>query len=548
MKIQDLLSNPQFSDFQLLAGMTGISNDISTVTVIDTPDGEQWLNGGELVITTAFMLNDDSDALLKFIRLLSIKKISGLCIKTGRYIQNIPDCAIELCNQLNIPLILIPTKYAFADIINIVLRQIINQQAIKIMQANVIHTKFTELALMDATIPEILKTLSTIISFPCACLDLYSKKLWFSDEKSYLANKLNEANADLNLINRLESFDHVQIANQNKKYGYLFFEKGILENYDDSVIKAAVENAITNIILRQQTLISNRQVAEQYKNEFIHDLIINNIKSESEIHNRASIYGWDFHNGGIVAAVDINNIKKRFTEHLSSNSNKLLENITSEIFNISIEEIKKQFTQSYYMKLSDIIAFIITIDKNQMKNLKENLNKVFKRIQARIKEFPFTITLGAGTYYENISNIHKSYKEARATINLGYTLDWYDRLMFYEEMDIYRVLTPVLEDSEAFACCQKYLQPLKDYDLENGKSLMQTLKNISYCDWNYKLAAERMFLHPNSVKYRFNQICNILDLDLKEHNNRLIIEIALIIDMMQNQACFSKNDEKIKTL
>lgn len=538
MKIQDLLTDERFSDFSLISGAAGINREISTVTVVDTPDGAQWLTGNELVITTAFMLKDDENALLGFLRLLNMKKVSGLCIKTGRYIREIPESARRLSDELQLPLILIPTKYPFSDIINPVLSQIVNQQAAKLMQASIIHAKFTELAISDASIPEILTTLSLIIGVPSACLDLESQKLWYSDPSSKLAQDLQRMDPVCLSETGLEEFDIHVIANHNQRFGYLIFQKGTFDTHSDLSFQTAIENAVTNIILREQTLISNRQVAEQYKNALVHDLLINNIKSETEIHNRASIYGWDFHNGGIVAAVDINNIKQRFSEQISTNTSHVLEHITTEIFQISIQEMKRQYPNSYYMTLSDIIAFIVTVEPEEKPNLHEGMERVFHGIQTRLKNIPFTITLGVGSYRENISEVHRSYEEARAAINLGYTLNWYDRALFYDKMDLYRILVPILVSPDAMSCCLRCLEPLVVYDRENGRYLLETLRQISRCDWNIKLAAERMFLHPNSVKYRFDQICNLMNMNLRERNNRLLVEIALLIDMMSGERCF----------
>ena len=45
--------------------------------------------------------------------------------------------------------------------------------------------------------------------------------------------------------------------------------------------------------------------------------IRDSVKTENEIHNRAQLYGWNFPNGGLVAVIDINNIKKYYVEDLS---------------------------------------------------------------------------------------------------------------------------------------------------------------------------------------------------------------------------------------
>ena len=70
MTISDFLKLPNFTDLRLLAGKDGLLSEVTNVTVVDTPDGTNWLNGGELVITTAYMLHEEKD-LLEFLRTLT---------------------------------------------------------------------------------------------------------------------------------------------------------------------------------------------------------------------------------------------------------------------------------------------------------------------------------------------------------------------------------------------------------------------------------------------------------------------------------------------
>ena len=62
--------------------------------------------------------------------------------------------------------------------------------------------------------------------------------------------------------------------------------------------------------------------------------------------------------------------------------------------------------------------------------------------------------------------------------------------------------------------------------------MLETLQVVSECDWNLKLAAERMFLHPNSVKYRMEQIEKLIHRNCREHSDRLLIEIAVLVQTM----------------
>lgn len=544
MKIQDVLKDKRFSEFSLLAGLSGAGNAISTVTVIDTPDGAKWLSGGEFVITTAYMLKDDEEALLRFIRTLKARKASALGIKQGRYIENIPDSALALSDDLGLPLLLIPQKFPYADIINPILSELVNQQTNRLIQANLIHTKFTELAVSDASIPDILSAFMSIVGVPTAFFDFETAQIWYSDSESNLAQHLKTERILSHRDIDLARYDLHLIANQNRRFGVLVFEKGVLEREmeedggtalireRDPGFKIALENAATNIILREQTIISNRQVAERYKGLLIQDILIHNIKSETEIHNRAEIFGWDFHDGGIVLEVDINNIKQRFKRNFSNNTSKMLEEMSTEIFDISIREILRFYPNAHYVKLSDIIIFVLSIRPKERKQMEKQIAEAFSRIQKSIENIPFTISFGIGRYYENIEQIYLSYQEAREVIRLSYMFSWFNRILYYEKMDLFRIFLPILDNQEALEACRNCLQPLLDYDRKNGKNMLETLQVVSECDWNLKLAAERMFLHPNSVKYRMEQIGKLIHRNCREHSDRLLIEIAILVQTM----------------
>ena len=536
MRVCDLLTDPSFSELELLAGSQGKENAIASVTVVDTPDGAQWLTGGEFVITTGYMVGNNPDSQAAFLRILSQKKAAGLGIKKNRHISAISDAVLQLADQLPMPLISIPEHYSFVDIINPVLTKMVNHQYALMAQSSLIHDKFQSLAINDSTVPEILQALSLIVGVPSAFVDTYFREVYYSDKISTLAQSMDQIDpADISEA-LLENYDTYMVAKQGARFGYIFFPRGELKASPGNCVQAAVEQARIILILRMQTRISNQYAVEKYKGNFIEDILLNNIKKESEIHNRAALYNWDFHNGGVVVTVDINNLKQNFMEKLDSRTNQRLEKLTEEIFALAIQEFQRSFASANYMKQSDLISFIISVPQAERSNLAASLREIFGRIQQKLKQIsPFTITIGVGNYYDNIADVHKSYAESRTSINLGYTLRWFDRILFYSDMGLYRMLTPIAANPETQDFCERFLKPLEDYDRENGRELMDTLQEIVLCGWNLKKASENLFLHYNSMKYRYNKIRTIMNLDFDDHANRLMTEIAIVVYMMNRR-------------
>ncbi len=535
MTISDFLNLPNFSDLNLLAGENGLDRELTNVTVVDTPDGTNWLNGGEFVITTAYMLHEEKD-LLEFLQVLHEKQAAGVGIKENRYITTIPEAALKMADELNLPLISVPEAYPFVDIINPVLTQIISQQSLLLTQANKIHKEFLGLAINNNSVPEILKTLSSITRMPCAFIDTHFRNIFFSDESSSLMQKLQDADIENITSEFLEQYDYYTVANKNEQFGFLLFEKGCLQTQENGNMQTALEYASIVLILHIQVQIANQQMAEKYKASFLEDLLTNNVKTDVEIHNRARLYGWDFTNGGLAAVVDINNIKKYFTDRLDSNTNRMLEEATEIIFRHSIQEMHQTFPQSKYFRQSDLIVFIISMPEDSRETLPEQLEQTFRRLQSRLKMVsPFTITLGIGQYYENIRDISKSYYEARVAINLGYSLQWFDRILFYNRLGLYRLLAPVMNSPESEELCIQYIQPLEDYDRKYHGELLPTLQEILQNGWNLKESAAGLYIHYNSIKYRYSKICKVLNLDLADHNNRSLVEIAMKLYLLKHK-------------
>ncbi|MCB7319661.1 PucR family transcriptional regulator [Lacrimispora sp. 210928-DFI.3.58] len=528
MTISDFLQLPNFSDLRLLAGSGGLLREVTNVTVVDTPDGSNWLNGGEFVITTAYMLHEEEENLLDFLQTLQLHGAAGLGIKENRYISCIPDSALQLADQLCLPLISVPEAYPFVDIINPVLTQIISRQSFLLTQANMIHKEFLSLAINNNSVPEILQTLRTVTGIPCAFMDTHFKNLYFSDEDSPLMQQLQDVRPESITNEFLQQYDHYAVANKNEQFGFLLFEKTKLKVNSQSSVQTALEYASIVLILRIQIRIANQQMAEKYQAAFLEDLLLNNVKADVEIHNRARLYGWDFTHGGLAAVVDINNIKKYFIDRLDSNTNRMLEEATEIIFRHSIREMHQTFPQAKYFRQSDLIVFILSVPAAEREILPEQLEQTFKRLQAQLANVsPFTITLGIGQYYENIRDISKSYSEARVAINLGYSLQWFDRILFYNRLGLYRLLAPIMDRPEAEELYTQYILPLEDYDRQYHGELLATLQEILQCGWNLKESASRLYIHYNSIKYRYSKICKILNLDLSDHNNRSLVEIAM---------------------
>ena len=536
MTVEELLQLPTIKGLKLISGNLGIHREISTVTVVDTPDGFQWLKGNEVVITTTYALEKTPNAFIDFISKLLSRNISALIVKSDRYIKVIPENAKKLCDEKALPLIYCPAIYAFSDIINPTLSGIISKQAEQLKESSKIHESFLELATNDRSIHQILQTLSTLIQEPTAYVDTVFHKVYFSENVSEDSLYLKGLSYEIILNEYREKYQCIDVVNKEQKFGYIMLlsdrSDRTYPDTDSNIYKTAIEYASIVIILRMQIRISNRMIEEKYYSSFVGDLMLNNVKTREEINTRAHLYGWNLDGGGFVAIIDINNIKKYYLRNLDTGTNEKLQKYTDQIFDTSIKYIKQAFPSTIYYSQSDFIAFLIT--GKLPVSARKTLSDTFSQIQhSLLNAVPFTISMGVGMYVDDIINIHNSYQQAKQVIQTVYQIQQFNRLFFYDQIGIYRLLFSISSNNEAIEFCDKYVKPLQQYDDQHHANLIETLQSIINCGWNLKLASEKLFLHYNSVKYRFQKICDLLEIDLRDNSRHTEIELALKIYLIQ---------------
>lgn len=72
------------------------------------------------------------------------------------------------------------------------------------------------------------------------------------------------------------------------------------------------------------------------------------------------------------------------------------------------------------------------------------------------------------------------------------------------------------------------VQPLREYDRKRRGDLVRTLRVYFDSGANTTEAADRLFLHRNSMLYRLARIKELTGLDFKDPRARLALELGLL--------------------
>ncbi|WP_024821344.1 MULTISPECIES: PucR family transcriptional regulator [Aminobacterium] len=528
--VRQMLRIPELRRMKIVAGESGLdTNLVSTVTVLDAPDIERWVHGGEFVITSGYIFKDDPTALVQVIENLSKGGMAAIGIKLERFLKTLPTEVIEAANKLRFPIINVPIDFAFSDIINPVLSNVVNAQAQELRFSEKVSQSFYELIMNGESIDEILDNLQYFIHVDLAFVDTVFGQNYYCAQSEDFVDRIRRTS----LPQLVREIPNRQAVIGDKTYGYLFFDVEDLGTLPKSW-DISISHAITAILICTQKRIAKSEAEKRYRDEFVQDILLKNVRFEKEVWNRAQLFDWDLRGPQAVMVVDIDNYKHQFeTARQIDEAVATLDEVKQRIYNISTSITKKDFPNVPYAEMSDSIAYIIPSSLRDYDEFKKKLLRTLTSIQEEVsKKTHFTVTIGVGNTKDSIFACHQSYEEAQKALEMIRTTCGGGHAIFWRDLGVYKLLGNLYNTKEAVAFYYDYIGKLIEHDKKKKNQLVETLETIVRCNWQLKAAAQDLSLHYNTLKYRYRKICELIDLNTNDSEDRLNVALSLKLYLM----------------
>ncbi|MDD3768036.1 MAG: PucR family transcriptional regulator ligand-binding domain-containing protein [Aminobacterium colombiense] len=522
--VRQMLRIPELNRMKVIAGESGLdTNYVTTVTVLDAPDIQRWVHGGEFVITSGYILKDDPDSLARIIECLSRGGMAAIGIKFERFLKTLPASAKETADRLHFPVIDIPIDYAFSDIINPVLSRVVNAQAHELSFSEKVSQSFFELIINGEEVDPILNNLHNFIHVDIAFVDSIFGQSYFCAQSDSFIELIRETD----LPRLIRKVPNRTVAIGDKVYGHLFFDvdsTNIQKSWETSLY-----HAISALLICIQKKLAKSEAEKRYRDEFVQDILLKNVRFEKEVWNRAKLFNWDLRGPQTVVVIDIDNYKHQFgiaqqIDEAVSN----LEEIKKRIYYIAISLVKMKFPNVPHAEMSDSIVFILPSPFNEYEVFKKNLNATIAYIQQEVlKKTQFSVTVGVGSVKDSVFSCYQSYDEARKALEMIRRTCGRGHSIFWKDLGVYKLLGNLYNTKDAVNFYYDYIGKLIDHDKKKKNQLIETLETIIRCNWQLKPAAEELSIHYNTLKYRFRKICDLLEFDVNDSEQRLNVALSL---------------------
>ncbi len=503
--LKDVLELKGFKKSKLIAGHKGIENIVKKATLMEVPDIINFVNEYSLIITTLYPISTNVDMMKDLIPECSKLNVSGICIKIDRYVDKIPEFMINQANELNFPIIELNNKDNLSDLVYEIINMSLDGHIESLEFRNLIHNHLMDFFLRGEEMDVLIDEFAQLIKHPVILLDNSMKLLVSSKDISDRDIAVTAADRNFKHIDFIIKINEKRYTNKNyikqaikagKNYfGYLVL---ICENINNQNMHVAVEQAS---LLIASAFYKNFAVLEKEKNfqdSFIRDILSGVKYSQMEIIMKAKTYGWDLEFPQVLLILKIFNdnegYKKNAYESILSSGN--IENILSENLLIKKKSIKITYIDESLVIFVNV-AFINEI-KQKMIDISNEIKEIFG--------INYYMGMGISNIISYANDFPAAYREVHDSIIIGKQFNKDSFVGHYDDFQLFSLIKEINDINIADKYVKNKIGKILIYDEESNMDLLNTLIVLAQNGFNSKKAAEKLFIHYNTMRHRMELI------------------------------------------
>ena len=513
LTLQWLLEESELTGLKLLTCKEHLSNVISGVNIMDNPDTVRWIKPGELVLTTGYVFRENPS--LQETTIADLKKAgcAALCIKSKRFLDEIPQPMLDVSQKEGLPIIELPPDYSLADISETVSKSLFQEQFQDAVREQTLLNTLFNCYFQGRSMGEILKILSDYTASSVFILDNNALSNWFSLTPQDFSLLPDDELPKLEVLTSHALKSQVCFQGSPRTAGLLSFSN---PRYTLCILYEEGQepnwNTLSHALMILDFSRNNKEIHHpqvmNYYDSFFHFLMSEENFSESYQLQLCGYYGLPHPANCICALISVpSQIEPTSLKHLANEYDKELR--------------QSAFAESSYFiawnKSGICICFFPAKDQNLSPAIQEFLSN--KETVCGISR-PYAVPL------------RQAYKEAVLMLSLARIFPERKCFFFQDYLIFWNVSK--LSEEEKQAIYRMTIQPLVDYDKKNDADLTETLMEYFECHLNATLAASKLYIHRNTFLKRMEKIQSLIAFHPDDHNNLFSIYYGLCVYLFDN--------------
>lgn len=523
---RDMLLIPDFKEALVLAGANGMHRPITRVNVMEVPDVIDWVRPGEFLITSGFPFRDQPEAIAEMIPEFVAKGVAALGIKTKRFIDRIPEKALELADQLDFPIFELPASTVFSDVVRDIMERVLVQEARELSLLQSRFQKLSQQLLYGEGMEEFLAALDAMLDNPVILLDDEDHVL-LSPQAEEVMSPLKDTitwsqlrddiNLGVSFITIGERRIRVYISKVDDRYNSSLLI--LLEwNQEHSVVDQLTIDRVGILVgLEMINAHARKEVESKYVDQFLQDWITGRIVRVEDLRIRAEACGCpiEVETGHCVGAIRWMGVRPQMKK-----------------LQQAVQRMRKRWLgkKVHVTLVEGVVVFVLELSGPS--SIHSAANKVLAELMA-VLTADESGSICMGNWVGRADQVHVSYTQAKKIHHIASICDLLDPCIDYARLGVFQLLYLLPDSEEVAQFRDRYIQPLLDYEGKHGTALLSTLNAYYKHNRNAKKTSEALFTHYNTITYRVERAYELLGIDTESGDDILQLQLALKLQEMR---------------
>ena len=506
---------------KVVCGEKNLDRMVTSVTIMETPDGHNFVRAGEFAVTSGHCWRGDND--LALFALDQLIKNKAACLGVSkRYFPSdtLLKQMIEEAQKKIFPIVLLDDDVVYWEMIEYMSLNFFSQQLHEVKRIEQVYKEVVE-AIFTESLLGVAKTVNRWLGLQT--IIIFQQNIFSYPQDGFLEKFPLEANkwrsmypqdcflGDLKAFyyeDEQEYFEWLcsEIKIDSRTVGYILtFKKDKMFSKDICMLLDFVSECCK---IEMKRILLNITMLRKYRQNFLRSMIAGDL-SNDEIYFEAQKLDYIIPR---ISQVVLFQVQERENADLFM-SNMMINFETAITRTLGETVVNSSIDKNIYFCLLPVVQ--------------QDNKGILEQLYIELKNSGLEDIICGVSSEISIEQISFGYHEAMTAIKIGEILPAKNKIYYFTQLGFYRLLDLPYSYERIVKFCNHYLKPLQEVNVENRKELLETLNAFVHNNYNYRETAKAVFLHANSVRYRISLIEKLFNVNLKKQSDRLNIEVAL---------------------
>src|SRR2546428_998140 len=458
--------------------------------------------------------------------------------------------------RLKVPLFPISSDAQSVDRMDPLRGRIINAEYWRLKRWMKIHRGFTELVLDGKGVNEICRTLADLLESAVSVEDASFHLLAHAGGSADPHRKetilrqgtphrvlfdpqiqriLREVEAKRGPV-KVPAFPHLGMSRErliaplfaaNQVLGYISVLDHLPQNVELAVL--AIEQAALVLAL---SIAKERELSDvegRVRGEFLEDLLHGTYGDDPAAQRRARHVGYPMHGAHIVLLVDIDDF--RGFARARQISEDAIQALKREFLRRVTAVVRMSYQRALVQGRSDQVVALLPLG-TETGDYQARSHALGLQVQQAVTEWKpgFTVSVGVSAPIESPPGVAGAPRGGASVMGSLAPFKRWNQVVAVPELGLTGLLAAV-SDERLVDYSQRHLGPLIEHDRARKGALVATLR--AYLETGEQQhAAQKLRVHPNTLRYRLDRIREITGLDLENPETRINLAVAMRVQTL----------------